>query len=72
MKKIVIPAILAAIVVIAGMFAMMPVEKASTVHTSINANSQTFFDYYCDEVVDAGAGGDDDAESFDQATGTCV
>ena len=35
MKKLVIPAILTATVLIAGMFAFMPVEKASTVHTSI-------------------------------------
>lgn len=35
MKKIVIPAILAATILVAGMFAFMPVQKASTVHTSI-------------------------------------
>ncbi len=35
MKKIVIPTILAATILVAGMFAMMPVEKASTVHSSI-------------------------------------
>ena len=37
MNKIVIPAILAATVLVAGMFALMPVQKASTVHTSITA-----------------------------------
>ena len=37
MNKIVIPTILAATVLVAGMFAMMPVQKASTVHTSITA-----------------------------------
>lgn len=37
MKKILVPAILAAIVLVAGMFAVMPVEKASTVHTSIGS-----------------------------------
>ena len=37
MKKIVIPAILAATILVAGMFAFMPVQKASTVHTTINA-----------------------------------
>jgi len=35
MKKIVIPTILAATILVAGMFAMMPVQKAATVHTSI-------------------------------------
>lgn len=33
MKKVAIPAILAATVLVAGMFAFMPVEKASTTHT---------------------------------------
>ena len=35
MKKLAIPAILAATVLVAGMFAFMPVQKASTVHTTI-------------------------------------
>ena len=34
MNKLTIPAILAATVLVAGMFAFMPVEQASTVHTS--------------------------------------
>jgi hypothetical protein len=37
MKKIVIPAVLAATVLVAGMFAFMPVEKAATVHSTILA-----------------------------------
>jgi hypothetical protein len=32
-----IPAILAATVLVAGLFAFMPIEKASTVHTTITA-----------------------------------
>ena len=36
MNKLAIPSILAATVLIAGIFAFMPVEKASTVHTGIN------------------------------------
>lgn len=35
MNKLIIPSILTATVLIAGMFAMMPIEKASTVHTTI-------------------------------------
>ena len=35
MNKLVIPSILAATVLIAGIFAFMPVEKASTVHTGL-------------------------------------
>src|SRR5574341_1816426 len=37
MKKVVIPTILAATILVAGMFAMMPIQKAATVHTSIIA-----------------------------------
>ena len=37
MNKLTIPSILAATVLIAGIFAFMPVEKASTVHTSLEA-----------------------------------
>lgn len=37
MRKIIIPTILAATVLIAGIFAFMPVQKASTVHTAIIA-----------------------------------
>ena len=41
MNKIVIPAILAVTIVVAGIFAFMPVEKASTVHTTIIAEIQS-------------------------------
>ena len=37
MNRLVIPSILAATVLVAGMFAFMPVDKASTVHTTIQA-----------------------------------
>ncbi len=39
MNKLVIPAILAGAVLVAGMFALMPVGKASTVHTTILAST---------------------------------
>ena len=35
MNKLIIPAILTATVLVAGMFAFMPIEKAATVHTTI-------------------------------------
>jgi len=38
MNKLVIPAILVSITLVAGVFAFMPVDKASTVHTSIATN----------------------------------
>jgi hypothetical protein len=34
MKKVVIPTILAATILVAGMFAMMPVQKAATIHST--------------------------------------
>ena len=40
-RKLTIPAILAATLLVAGIFAFMPVEQASTVHTTIINNLQT-------------------------------
>ena len=40
MNKIVIPAILVATILIAGIFALAPVEKAATVHTTIISDLQ--------------------------------
>ena len=37
MNRLAIPSILAATVLVAGIFALMPVDKASTVHTAIQA-----------------------------------
>lgn len=39
MNRLVIPSILTATVLIAGIFALMPIEKASTVHTTIQATT---------------------------------
>lgn len=41
MKKVVIPAILAATVLIAGIFALMPIQKASTIHSSFGGLANT-------------------------------
>lgn len=38
-KNLLIPAVLAATVLVAGIFAFMPVEKASTVHSQILSNT---------------------------------
>ena len=35
MKKIVIPTVLAATIIVAGMFAFMPVQRAATVHSTL-------------------------------------
>ena len=39
MNKLAIPAILTATIMVAGMFAFMPVEQASTVHTTLSAQT---------------------------------
>lgn len=38
MNKVLVPSILVIIVLVAGIFAFIPVEKASTVHTTIGGN----------------------------------
>ena len=43
MNKFLIPAILAATVLVAGVFALAPMEEASTVHTQIQASSVDLF-----------------------------
>ena len=43
MNKLAIPAILVATVMVAGIFAFTPIEKASTVHTTITADLGTSF-----------------------------
>ena len=41
MEKIIIPTIIAATVLLAGMFAFMPVEQATAVHTTIQGTQMT-------------------------------
>src|SRR3989338_8606613 len=42
MNKLAIPAILTATIMVAGMFAFMPVEQASTVHTTLQDTTGTW------------------------------
>ena len=44
MNKILIPSILVAIVIVAGIFAFIPIDKAITVHTTIAANEVKIFE----------------------------
>ena len=60
MNKLVIPAILVSITLIAGIFAFVPVEKASTVHTTIQG---TQFNEFKSVFVDD--------TSVSNATATC-
>ena len=48
MNKFVIPAILVSITLVAGIFAFMPVEKASTVHTTIQGTQLSEIDTVLD------------------------
>jgi len=55
MKKYTIPSVLASIVVIAAIFAFMPVEQATTVHTTIlssQTNTATFVDTNWDDTAE--------------------
>ena len=58
MKKYTIPSVLASIVVIAAIFAFMPVEQATTVHTTIlssQTNTATFTDANWDDTGETAA-----------------
>ena len=50
MNKLTIPSILAATVLIAGIFAFMPVEKASTVHTDLEEKMEAVEDTIKGEI----------------------
>jgi len=59
MNKFAIPAILVAVVMVAGLFAAMPIEQASTVHTTILAGTAearlaTFAGNDCKDDLDDG------------------
>ena len=59
MTNILLASILGATILLAGVFAVMPVEKASTVHTTILANTIELKVTRCAEVVNMAAGNDD-------------
>ena len=65
MNKYIIPAILGAVVLMAGMFAFMPVQRAQTVHTSFISDIQGIGDILCEEFNGAGW-------VFDPVTDQCV
>jgi len=50
LNKLVIPAILVATVMVAGIFAFSPVQSASTVHGTISDDYDTLLNVICDEV----------------------
>ncbi len=64
MNKYLIPAILGAVVLMAGMFAFMPVQKAQTFHSDLINEIQVVGN----EACQANGTGD----TFDRATNSCV
>jgi hypothetical protein len=71
MMKVVIPAILAAILLIAGILAIMPIEKIQTVHTTIQTNAQGMRSVtYSDVVLNADL--DDDEMEISAGNGFCI
>ena len=65
MNKYVIPAILGVVVLVAAAFAFAPVEKAATVHTSINT---VLGDIICDGYYTF----DNDNLEFNPSTNDCI
>jgi hypothetical protein len=59
MKKVLIPAILGTILLVAGMFAFMPIDKASTVHSTIQATVISKSAAFSDTDWDVAAGEDE-------------
>ena len=68
MNKLAIPALLGMVVLIAGIFAFVPVGEAATVHDSVNDDIQTLGDAICD--LDGG-GGVDNSHVANLDTGVC-
>lgn len=62
MNKLAIPAILVAIVMVAGIFAFSPIEQASTVHTTIQNTQQTVVERA--ETIALGAAPNNDILAF--------
>ena len=76
MNKLTIPAILAVIVLSAGVFAFMPINQASTVHTTILASNTGIVSVQALDISNANANfscdddGDDGAITFTLDVGT--
>jgi len=68
MKKLAIPAILAATVMVAGMFAFMPIEQASTVHTTVTANTNELIEIASASAINL----DDDPQTLMTATNSGI
>jgi hypothetical protein len=73
MNRLLIPAILGVVVVVAAAFSLMPVEKVSTVHAGESAQNESFRDRFCDvEDDEIGDGVSDGDAEWDSAQRDCV
>ena len=61
MNKYVIPAILGAVVLMAGMFAFMPVQKAATVHSGLSSEIDSVGVIACEDVAGGNYDPDDNS-----------
>ena len=58
-----IPALLIAVVMVAGAFAFAPIDQASTVHTTISDDLDALADVLCDII---------DGEDYDPVAQVCI
>lgn len=68
MNKLVIPALLLGVVMVAGAFAFVPVGQAATVHDTLLTEAQDLGDAFCDWSDDTTA---NDSQTADLVTGLC-
>jgi len=66
MKNYLMPITLAAVIVVAGIFAFSPVEQASTVHDGVLAELDLTGQLFCDLLDGA------DNSAYDSDLGICV
>jgi len=69
-KSFVIPSILVGIVLVAGIFAFIPVQQSTAVHDSITDELDSLADAFCGEILGENSGGD--SPDFEFVDGDCV
>ena len=62
MNKLTIPIALVAVIMVAGIFAFVPVGQAATVHDSLSNEAEALADAICDQTLDGQADGDNGAD----------
>ena len=64
MNSKLIPALLIAVVMVAGAFAFVPIDQASTVHNTVSDDLDALGDLVCD-IIDFG-------DNYDNVALTCI